>query len=36
MRWSRTGAENLIPLRAAFLSNHFDASWAAAKNLPPF
>ncbi len=35
MRWSRQGAENLIPLRAAVLSNHFDATWAAAKNLPP-
>jgi hypothetical protein len=35
MRWSRQGAENLIPLRAAVLSNHFDTSWAAAKNLPP-
>ena len=35
MRWSRHGAENLIPLRTALLSNHFDASWAAAKNLPP-
>ena len=35
MRWSRQGAENLIPLRAALLSNHFDTSWAAAKNLPP-
>lgn len=35
MRWSRKGAENLIPLRAALLSHHFDASWTAAKNLPP-
>lgn len=35
MRWSRNGAENLIPLRTAVLSNHFDASWGAAKNLPP-
>ena len=35
MRWSRQGAENLVPLRAAVLSNHFDASWTAAKNLPP-
>ncbi len=35
MRWSRQGAENLIPLRAAVLSNLFDATWAAAKNLPP-
>jgi hypothetical protein len=35
MRWSRQGAENLIPLRAALLSNHFDTSWLKAKNLPP-
>jgi hypothetical protein len=35
MRWSRKGAENLLPLRAAVLSHQFDASWAAAKNLPP-
>lgn len=35
MRWSRKGAENLIPIRAALLSNHFDAAWSAAKNLPP-
>lgn len=35
MRWSRTGAQNLIPLRAAVLSNQFDSAWATAKNLPP-
>lgn len=35
MRWSRKGAENLLPIRAALLSNRFDDCWAAAKNLPP-
>jgi hypothetical protein len=35
MRWSRTGAENLLPIRAAVLSNRFHDRWAAAKNLPP-
>lgn len=34
MRWSRPGAENLIPIRAAVLSRQFDAQWAKAKNLP--
>jgi hypothetical protein len=35
MRWSRTGAENLLPIRAAVLSNRFHDRWATAKNLPP-
>lgn len=35
MRWSRSGAENLLPIRAAVLSGRFDQMWAAAKNLPP-
>jgi hypothetical protein len=35
MRWSRKGAENLLPLRAAVLSHRFDDRWSAAKNLPP-
>jgi hypothetical protein len=35
MRWSRQGAENLLPIRSAVLSNRFDALWAAAKHLPP-
>jgi hypothetical protein len=35
MRWSRTGAENLLPIRAAVLSRHFDQMWNNAKNLPP-
>jgi hypothetical protein len=35
MRWSRQGAENLLPIRSALLSNRFDPMWTAAKNLPP-
>jgi hypothetical protein len=35
MRWSRPGAEHLLPIRTAVLSQHFDATWAAARNLPP-
>ncbi len=34
MRWSRIGAENLLPIRAAVLSARFDHMWAAAKNSP--
>ena len=35
MRWSRKGAQNLLPIRAAVLSNRFHDRWAAAKILPP-
>jgi hypothetical protein len=35
MRWSRQNAENLLPVRAAFLSGRFDQMGDAAKNLPP-
>jgi hypothetical protein len=35
MRWSRNGAQNLIPLRAALLSHRFDHLWSLAQNLPP-
>ena len=35
MRWSRTGAENLLPIRSAILSRRFDQIWAAAQTLPP-
>ncbi len=35
MRWSRAGAERLIPVRAAILSNRFDEIWAQAYNSPP-
>jgi hypothetical protein len=34
MRWSRTGAQNLLPIRAAVLSARFNQLWTAAKNLP--
>jgi hypothetical protein len=30
MRWSRPGAERMIPIRAAVLDNSFDARWASA------
>lgn len=35
MRWSRKGAENLLPIRAAVLSRRFDAMWDVAHALPP-
>jgi hypothetical protein len=34
MRWSRSGAENLLPIRSAVLSHRFDQLYAAAQNLP--
>jgi hypothetical protein len=34
MRWSRSGAENLLPIRSAILSQPFDLLYAAAQNLP--
>jgi hypothetical protein len=34
MRWSRPGAERLLPVRAAILSRRFDALWAAAYRPP--
>ena len=30
-----TGAENLLPIRAAVLSHHFDQTWDQAHRLPP-
>ena len=33
MRWSRQGAQNLLPIRSAVLSGCFDQMWAPAKNL---
>jgi hypothetical protein len=36
MRWSRSGANNLLPVRCAVLSNRFDVLWSAAQNSPPF
>ncbi len=34
MRWNRTGAENLLPVRAAILSHRFDAFWAQIQAMP--
>lgn len=35
MRWSRSGAENLLPIRSAILSHRFDQLYAASIALPP-
>jgi hypothetical protein len=35
MRWSRRGAERLLPIRTAVMSKCFDATWNTAKFLPP-
>jgi hypothetical protein len=35
MRWSRNGAERLLPVRTALLSGRFDERWRAAYNSPP-
>jgi hypothetical protein len=35
MRWSRSGAEHLIPVRAAIMSGRFDELWRAVYNSPP-
>lgn len=34
LRWSRSGAEHLLPIRAAIMSHRFDAFWAACQALP--
>jgi hypothetical protein len=34
MRWSRAGAENLLPVRAAIMSRRFDAFWASLQPPP--
>lgn len=34
MRWSRKGAENLLPIRAAILSQRFPQRWKAIYNSP--
>jgi hypothetical protein len=36
MRWSRSGAERLLPIRAALMSRRFDERWRAAYNSPPY
>ena len=35
MRWSRTGAERLLPVRSALMSCRFDERWRSAYNSPP-
>jgi hypothetical protein len=35
MRWSRQGAERLIPIRAAIMSQQFDTLWPVVYNSPP-
>lgn len=35
MRWSRTGAERLLPVRTAIMSGRFDQMWRRAYNSPP-
>ena len=35
MRWSRQGAERLIPFRSAILSKRLDKMWQLAYNSPP-
>jgi len=32
MQWSRTGAERLLPVRTAILSNRFDELWRRVYN----
>jgi hypothetical protein len=34
MRWSRPGAERLLPVRAAIMSRRFDAFWAKLQAVP--
>jgi hypothetical protein len=35
MRWSRAGAESLLPFRDAVMSNKFVERWSAAYNSLP-
>ena len=35
MRWSRSGAEHLLPIRAAIMGDQFDRIWQAVYNSPP-
>jgi hypothetical protein len=35
MRWSRGGAERLIPVRAAIMGGRFESLWRTAYNSPP-
>lgn len=35
MRWSRAGAQRLIPIRAAIMSRQFDTLWSSLYSSPP-
>jgi hypothetical protein len=35
MRWSRNGAERLLPVRSAIMGHRFDERWQIAYNSPP-
>ena len=35
MRWSRAGAQRLLPIRTTIMSGRFDKMWSAAYNSPP-
>jgi hypothetical protein len=35
MRWTRTGAERLLPIRVAVMSDRFNERWRIAYNSPP-
>ncbi len=35
MRWSRSGLENLLPVRTAIMSQRFDQAWRIAYQPPP-
>jgi hypothetical protein len=35
MRWSRAGAEHLLPVRTASMSGRFDTRWSLTYNSPP-
>jgi hypothetical protein len=35
MRWSRQGAERLLPIRAAIMGHQFDSLWPSVYNSPP-
>jgi len=35
MRWNRKGAENLLPVRTAILSQRYDQLWDRVYNSPP-
>jgi hypothetical protein len=34
MRWSRSGAERLLPIRAAVMGHTFDVAWRAIYKSP--